>query len=230
MKYAIIDFRASEETIFNVRKYFSEVILTNPQKTYESICGHPDIAVCKTDNKTIITAPDDYLYYKERLQGITVICGKLNPGISYPDDVLYNVACSEDAAIHNFKFTDEITLAVIEQKFLKRIQVNQGYSKCSICVINNKGIITDDESIYNQTVNHGIDSLLITKGDVKLKGMNYGFFGGATGVYDNKLFLNGELSKHKDEKIISEFIKKYNVELIELKKGYIEDIGSIIIL
>ena len=230
MKYAIVDFRASDETIFNLRKYCSDVILTRPQKTYESVCGHPDIAVCKADDKTIITTPDNYLYYKQQLPEINVISGKRNPGFAYPDDVLYNAACTESAAIHNFKFTDEITLAVIEQKFLKRIQVNQGYSKCSICVVNNKGIITDDESIYTQTVNHGLDSLLITKGDVKLTGMNYGFFGGATGVYGNKLFLNGELSNHRDEKIISDFIKKYNVELIELKKGCIEDIGSIIIL
>jgi len=230
MKYAIIDFRASDETIKTLKKHIKKIIFTHPKNTYESICGHPDISVCKIDNKTIVVSPDDYDYYKKQMPDINVISGELSPGKAYPDDVLYNSACTEAVAIHNFKFTDKITLAVIEQKFLKRIQVNQGYSKCSICVINNKSMITDDEGIHKKLIESDLDSLYINKGDVTLSGMNYGFFGGATGTYKDKLFLNGEISLHTDSEKIKQFLNKHDTELIELKKGFIEDIGSIIIL
>lgn len=227
-KYAIIDYRASEETIANLKKYFCKVVFTKPVKTYEAICGHADISVCKISDNRIIVCPSLYEYYKNELPDINVMSGSFEPLQSYPDDVYYNAACCGDVAIHNFKFTDKITLAVIEQKFLKRINVGQGYSKCSVCFVNPNAIITDDDGIAKNAANNNIDVLKISKGKVFLKGMDYGFFGGATGTYKDKIFLNGSVDTLDESKEIKSYLKKHSVELIELKTGTIEDIGSII--
>lgn len=227
-KCAIVDYRASEETIDNLKRYFNKVILTKPVKTYEAICGHPDIAVCKISDNQIITCPSLYEYYKNELPDVDVMSGSSEPLKNYPDDVFYNAACFGDVAIHNFKFTDKITLAVIEQKFSKHINVGQGYSKCSVCFVNSQAIITDDDGIYKNALDYNLDVLKIQKGNIFLKGMDYGFFGGATGTSDNKIFLNGSIETLEDCIEIKMFLKKYNVELIELKRGQIEDIGSII--
>ncbi len=229
-KYAIVDYRAKEETIINLMNYFDKVILTNPLITYEAIKGHADISVCKISDNEIITCPSQYEYYKKELPGINVISGSSEPLYKYPDDIFYNAACFEDIAFHNFKFTDKITLAVIEQKFSKHINVCQGYSKCSICFINSRAIITDDDGIYESSLNNGIDALKVNKGNIILKNMNYGFFGGATGTFENKIFLNGSINTLDDSEEIKSFIKKHNMELIELKEGPVEDIGSIICL
>ena len=58
--------------------------------------------------------------------------------------------------------------------------------------------------------------------------MDYGFFGGATGTYKDKIFLNGSVDTLDESKEIKSYLKKHSVELIELKTGTIEDIGSII--
>lgn len=227
-KYAIVDYRTSEETIDNLKKYFCKVIFTKPVNTYEAICGHADISVCKISDNHIITCPSLYEYYKNELPDINVMSGSFEPLKCYPDDVYYNAACYGDTAIHNFKYTDKITLAVIEQKFSKRINVRQGYSKCSVCFVNSGAIITDDDGIAKKAANHNIDVLKISKGKVLLKGMDYGFFGGATGTYKDKIFLNGSLDTLDESKEIKMFLKKHDIELIELKSGAIEDVGSII--
>ena len=228
--FAIIDYRAKKEAIVCLYKFFDKVVLTSPLNVQQAIDGHADISVCKIADNEIVVCPSLYNYYKSELPEINIFKGSSEPDYKYPNDVIYNAACSGSVAIHNFEFTDKTTLAVIKQKFSKHINVHQGYSKCSICFVKNNGLITDDEGIYKEVKNHEIDALKITKGDVKLHGMNYGFFGGATGCFENKLFLNGEVKYHKDKNKIVDYLNKHNVELIEIKKGPIEDIGSIICL
>ena len=229
-KYAIIDFRASGKAISALNNYFDKVIPSFPLNVNPAICGHPDIGVCKIGDDRIVVSPSVYKYYKNELPGIDVICGSSEPSAKYPDDVFYNAACGNTLAVHNFKFTDKITLAEIKQKFSKHINVEQGYSKCSICLINGDGIITDDEGIYKKLTKPNSDVLKINKGKIILKGMNYGFFGGSTGYIDKKLFLNGEIKYLDDAEIIINYLKEHNTELIEINKGSIEDIGTIICL
>ena len=115
-----------------------------------------------------------------------------------------------------------------EENNIKIINVNQGYCKCSICLINQNSIITEDQSICN-ALKDKFDVLKINSGYVQLKGYNYGFFGGCTGLIDkNTLAINGEIKYHKDKDEMISFLKERNVQLVELKSGYLEDIGSII--
>lgn len=226
-KYAIIDFRTDAIIIEELNKYTDKIIKTKKQNTYDSICGHADIQLCKIDDNTAVCAPNCYEYFKSQLQGINVICGDKNPCGLYPTDVLYNACCFGDYAIHNFKYTDKITLAVIEQKFSKRINVKQGYSKCSICHIGN-AVITDDDGIPKKLCEFKLDVLKLKSKDVNLNGMNYGFFGGAVGTFKNYIFSVGSIEKHSDAKCITKFLNKHNFNLIELSKNPLYDVGSII--
>ena len=79
-------------------------------------------------------------------------------------------------------------LEFAENEGLNVINVNQGYSGCSVCVINDSAIITDDESIFTAAQNFLNDVLLIQKGSIRLNGYNYGFIGGCCGkISKNKL-------------------------------------------
>ena len=227
-KYAIIDYRTADNAKKSLEKYFDRIILSPELHVNKAICGHPDIGMCKIDDSKAVVCRSAYEYYKKELPDIEIICGSSEPSEKYPGDVFYNCACGNNTAIHNFKFTDKITLAEIEQKFSKRINVQQGYSKCSICFTGNNGIITDDAGIYKILKNNGLDVLKIENGKIILNGMNYGFFGGATGCTDNKLFLNGEIKYLDDAEIIINYLKEHQTELIEINKGNIVDIGSII--
>ncbi len=109
------------------------------------------------------------------------------------------------------------------------INVNQGYTKCSCAVVDENSIITDDESIFNTLSKLNFDVLLVRKGSVRLKGLNYGFIGGCCGkIAKDTLAFCGDIRTHSDYKQISAFLAERKVYPLSLAKGELIDIGSII--
>lgn len=146
----------------------------------------------------------------------------------YPDDCTLNFADISDYVIcKKSNLTDDI-LKLISQKNI--IDVNQGYSKCSVCIAGKNTIITDDESVYTACCDYDdIKCLLIRKGDVKIEKYSYGFFGGCTGLVGrNLLLINGDLSTHSDYDAIVKFLNDNKIKYIDIKNKPLTDIGSII--
>lgn len=103
------------------------------------------------------------------------------------------------------------------------------YSRCSVCVINENAIITDDISVFTAAQNFLSDVLFISKGSIRLDGYDYGFIGGCCGKIDkNKIAFNGRIDSHKDYKLIIDFITKHGVDCIELNNNVLTDIGGIL--
>ncbi len=147
----------------------------------------------------------------------------------YPNDSLLNFAVIGNKLVCNKKTIYNEIIEIAVRDGYKIMNVNQGYAKCSTCVINNNALITDDESIYTSTQKNGIDSILISKGSVKLDGFDYGFIGGCTGLIDkNKLLFNGDINYHKNCNLILDFLTKHGVEPVIIKNKPLTDIGSII--
>ncbi len=146
----------------------------------------------------------------------------------YPQDCLLNFVDIGDYIICNRKIIPNAILEKISNKCI--IDVSQGYSKCSVCVVKKNVIITDDISIYNAVSKYKeITSLYVEKGDVKIEKFDYGFIGGCCGLIDKDLLLfNGDLSLHTNYKEIADFLKKSNVKFIDIKGKPLTDIGSIL--
>ena len=191
---------------------------------------HTDLFLLNTGNNLIIIDESQ----KENIVnfltiGYTVRIISQRVSSPYPSDSILNCVFLNDKLICNKAVVCEEVLNIAENLNYKIIDVKQGYSKCSICVLNDNAIITDDESIYKSTQLNQIDSLLISKGSVQLKGFDYGFIGGCTGLIDkNKLLFNGDINYHKDCNKILDFLSKHSIkpEIIENKP--LTDIGSII--
>lgn len=147
----------------------------------------------------------------------------------YPGDCLLNSVRINDKLIYNEKAVSKDILNAAYNSGLTLIKVNQGYTKCSVCVVDDNCIITDDESVFKSTQNFFDDVLLISKGSIRLEGTNYGFIGGATGkIGKNKLAFNGRIDSHSDCNRIIDLLSKYNIEVVELNNDRLYDIGSII--
>ena len=147
----------------------------------------------------------------------------------YPCDSLLNAASAGGRIICNPHTVDKKVIEYAESADMKIISVKQGYTKCSVCFVAENALITDDESIYNACAENEIDSLLISKGSVKLNGFDYGFIGGCTGLIDkNKLLFNGDLNYHNDCNKIVDFLKKYAVEPVIIENQPLYDIGGIL--
>lgn len=232
VKTVIVDKRISKCVQNKIRANGINIIETpNCSNLYEAVSAHPDMLIHHIGGDEIIVAPNIYYDMYKKLEGLNlkVIQGDTMLKSTYPDNVAYNVGRIGKIAIHNFKYTDKKIIKRLEEKELKLINVKQGYAKCSICIVNEKAIITSDRGIARELEKHDIDVLLIRSGYVDLPGLDYGFVGGASGLIDNKKILFcGDIREHPDFKIIKKFLRKYSVsfEVVEDKK--LIDIGSII--
>lgn len=70
---------------------------------------------------------------------------------------------------------------------------------------------------------------MLSKGQIKLSGYSYGFIGGCCGFIDKNLIaFNGKLSTYNDAGKIKNFLRKYNVNYVELTDKPLTDIGGIV--
>ncbi len=146
----------------------------------------------------------------------------------YPDDCLLNFADIGDYIICNKSILTKEIVDLLPNKQI--VDVKQGYSKCSVCIVKHNTIITDDISIYNAVSHYdNVKSLLIEKGSVHIDKYGYGFIGGCCGLIGKDLLLfNGDLSKHTDFDKIKSFLYDNGVNYIDIKGKTLTDIGSII--
>lgn len=201
------------------------------KNSYNAIKFHPDISVCKLDSNNIVVSSDVYDYYKNELckYRFNVIKGDSSIQYKYPYNIQYNVCIFGKYAIHNFNYTDKNILDYLNSNNFIKINVKQGYSKCSICIVDDNSIITSDEGIYNAVKEYNIDCLLVEKGHIDLFELNYGFIGGCSGlISSDKLAFLGDISKHPNYDKILNFVNSKNKSIVSLSKENLLDLGSII--
>lgn len=229
MKYLIIDKRMREIEKNKLKELGYELIEINEsEEVYPEISSHVDIFVCKTGDK-IIVEPTQYVEMP--------ILSSLEQGIDnveaeYPFDIKYNVCTIGKKAIHNFKYTDK----KIQQELIKNgyelINTNQGYTNCSIAVIDENSAIVTDEGLYKILKNQNIDVLLLDyEPDIKLLRRNgysnkNGFIGGAITRVGNNIVIFGDLNKIDKDKKIERFIQSKNLNIIDFKELDVIDYGG----
>lgn len=197
----------------------------------EALKYHADLGICIVSAKKAVCPPDSYEYYKEKLApyGFKIIKGGTALDCHYPKDSAYNVCIVGKKCFLNKNVCDAVLLDILTSEGYEIINVKQGYTKCSICPIDDNSIITADNSIAKAAAECGMDVLLISNDGIDLPGYNNGFFGGCTGLYDkNTLLINGEIGKFPDGNSVKDFLDKKGISIKELKKGALVDIGSIL--
>lgn len=227
----IADCRADKKTIKSLKETGYTVIPTvKLDCLYDAIASHADIQIHYLGNSRFVCAPEAYEHYKKYLpDDFTLIKGSKPLGAKYPTDIPYNAAAVGKTLICNSRCTAIEILREYSCKGRNILNGNQGYAKCSISVVSGNAIATADKGIAEAAKGNGMDVLRINEGHIELKGMNYGFIGGASGLIErNVLAFNGELGTHPDGEKIKKFCQNHNVEVAELKTGILTDIGSII--
>lgn len=225
----IADKRIQSEAKQKLEKYGVLVLLETKGITYEAISGHPDIFICSVNNKVIV-APNLPEEYKKVLtdNGISYIEGEQNVGEKFPDTAAYNVVSTEKYMAHNFRYTDSVITSRSDD--LDLIHLNQGYSRCNLLPLKNDSFITSDEGVTRILQNNNLNVLYVSPDGIHLPGFKHGFFGGACGVYDNKVFILGSLKHYKEGEKVRKFLHSLDYEIIELFDGPLFDGGSILFL
>lgn len=217
------------ESIKKLNELGIKTLRINPYNVLpEPVNSHADLQILHLGNNDIF-CQNEHLCIGEFKSIFNLKNIKESAGNRYPDDVKLNCAIIGNKIICNINTISRDILEYAESNGLTVINVKQGYSRCSICVVNENAIITDDESIFAAAGNFFNDTLFISKGSIGLKGYDYGFIGGCSGKIDkNKIAFNGVIESHKDYKKILDFLSRNSIECIELNNKPLYDIGGIL--
>ena len=212
-----------------------EVMLMPPCPRLQApVSSHPDMLTFFFGSSYICTK-EYYSSAKDTFDKINslgyspVITDEVH-GEKYPNDILFNALPLGEKL---FCFEKGISKALADyanDNALEIINTKQGYTKCSVCKISDNAIITADRGIAELAKEYDADVLLINEGHVKLDGYEYGFIGGASGLFDNTVYFCGDITKHPNGKEIADFCKKHKKEYICLSNEALFDVGTLFFL
>lgn len=226
-----VDYRTTENEINSLKNLNYDVIkIPKDNNLYEAINGHTDIQLNILNKHTLIINKNINLSFKELLKTKNINFIESNSTLSskYPGNISLNAYITDNYLVHNLKFTDKKILEYCKNK--KTINVNQGYTKCSILPLREKVIITNDTGIYNTLKNENFDILLLPFGDIELSGFNYGFIGGVGGmISSDSMAFFGSLDNYAFGDEVKKFLYKYDIKPIYLNNTKLIDRGSLLV-
>lgn len=224
---------------------YNLIELPENENVYYEISSHVDIFVCLVKD-TLVLEEKTYELLENVIHNnsnINIVKGKSMARGDYPNDVRYNVCIVGKYAIGNFKFVDDVLKEVIAEKSLEKININQGYSKCSIGVLDNRSVVVTDEAIANVLSSYDLDITLVKmkeKQSIKLYNDEYvyssmyGFIGGCMARLSKGMFFSFDILNKNNFYNESDFYKivdlldKKHIPIIQNQNKDIIDYGGII--
>lgn len=233
-KYVMIDTRMREVEKEKLRSIGYELIeLKRAHNVYEEISSHVDI-FCTKIKDHVILEKSVYHEITSKIGGSNIYLGQAVLQEKYPLDIPFNVCNIGNFAIHNFHYTDQKVLAIIERLGIEKINISQGYSNCSIAVIDSRSAIVTDRKIYNTLKDYDFNILYLDYiPDIKLLHGNgyssmHGLIGGAISMIGNHIIVFGDLNKIDKGGMIREFIGSIKKDIIDFKGLDVIDYGGIL--
>ncbi len=227
----VIDKNMDSEMADNIKIIDNNTIKSfDCSKIYAPLNTHPDLQIHKVSDDRVYAEPCCFEYYKEILSPhIEVIKGNSVNGGTYTSHVAYNIARVGKNIFCNTKYADKNIIDYYEKNDYRIIHINQGYSKCNICIVSDNAVITEDSGIARTMKAVKINVCEIKAGSVGLCEFPYGFIGGASGIVNNNLLFCGDIKRHPQYDEICRFINENSdLKIVSLSENKLWDYGSII--
>lgn len=231
--FAITDERIAHDSLSAlVDLGFEPILLPKSDYLSKPVAGHTDMLIFIGFGRLFCHEK----YYRKNSALIDRICALSGSeltlsneptGNKYPFDVLFNACIVGKRLICNEKTVSQMILNAALENGYEVINVPQGYTKCSVCVVSDNAIITADKAISTACAFHGIDVLTVSEGHVSLPPYDYGFIGGASGCFGDNVFFCGNISSYPDGALIAKFCAKHKKNAISLSDGELQDVGSL---
>lgn len=227
----VIDKNTDRGMIDNIKIISGNIIKSfNCKEIYFPLNTHPDLQIHKVSDERVYAEPNCFDYYKEILSPYTeIIKGDSLNGGTYTSHIAYNIARVGKNIFCNTKYADKNIIDYYKKNEYRIIHTNQGYSKCSVCIVSDNAVITEDSGIEKVMRAMKINVCKVKFGGVGLSGFPYGFIGGASGIVGNNLLFCGDIKKHLEYDKISRFItENSDLNIVSLSEKSLWDYGSII--
>lgn len=190
---------------------------------------HADMNCRHLGGKELMVFRDAILHPDMNAAGLKILRSAVGGGEKYPADAALNALLLSGFAFHKNDITDPALQNELAQRGYEPVHVNQGYTACSVAIVDENSIITADERIAAEAADIGLDVLLVSPGHICLPGYDYGFIGGACGkIAPDKLAFTGTLKHHPDYARILAFLAERGVEAVFLTDEPCFDCGGLI--
>lgn len=231
MKRIMVDERMRQIEKMKLEELGYEIIeIKKNDKVYPEISSHVDIYTCKIGEK-IVVEPSQYVNMAKMSN---IIKGNEEIEAQYPYDIKYNVCTIGKKALHNFKYTDTVLKEELIKQGYELINTTQGYTNCSIAIINENSAIVTDKGLYKILKKYNVEVLYLEyEPDIKLLNSGKysnrkGFIGGAISRIGDKIIVFGDLNKIDINGKIREFINKKGTQIIDFQGLDVIDYGGIV--
>ena len=196
------------------------------------LSGHADLSVLHLGGNKMLLAP--YLYGSEFAKklsdrGVSLSFADIEQKEKYPDDAQLNIAIAGRTAFIGRKTIQSETAEFLIKEEYRIIPVNQGYSKCSMCIVDENSVISSDEGICDAARSIGMSAHKIKAGGIELTGFDYGFIGGSCCLISrSELAFTGCIDNLNNHEKIKDFAESRGKSLIFLTNKPVFDVGSLI--
>lgn len=237
MTLALVDIRISEASERGLLKRgFKLLKMPSAERLPRAMASHPDMLVAKLGNNIITTAeyidraPHIFSDIREYAPHIKIHVTDEEFKEKYPFDAILNAL-----VIGNRLFVkrDSVSKKVISigcELGYEIVNTRQGYPACTVLPLSKRDAITSDRGLALTLSEWGISVCLIENGSISLPPYEYGFIGGAAGVFGKDVYFLGNLKTHASHKLIEEKIKDLGMNAVSLSDEPLTDLGRIIFL
>ncbi len=235
MKIAIVDCRMDAKTKKQLLLEGFYILETVPsEKLSAALASHPDMLMFK-DCDTLITSGEygeaascffeDLSRYK---RGLHMQFTDDIPAEKYPFDALFNALVIGGKIFLKIDSASKAITDYAIRRGLKIINVKQGYPACTVLPLGENAAITADRGMARVMTENGIRVTLIDEGHISLPPYEYGFIGGAAGVFHDKVYFIGDYKTHPSYELIKRACLAEGLTPISLSAHPLCDLGRIL--
>ncbi len=233
IQLALVDGRISSDMAETFSRLGIALIGTSPYPhVQKAISWHPDIFLTHVGGDVIVHAPGVHPAVLQALygHGFRLVRGDTELTADYPGDIAYNVAVAGAFYFHNLRHTDPVLRRELGKQGFEPVNVAQGYSKCSVSVVDEKSIITADKGIAKAAEKKGFEVLLVeARQNIALPGIGSGFIGGSSGMLGKDVWaVTGKAEKLASFQAISAFLQRKQINILSLSEETVLDTGSVL--
>ena len=234
IKVAIVDKRIPDECERAlILRGFRVVTLPPSSRLPEALASHTDMLICRLGCDYITSA--DYL--DEAPFGIQEIYDLLHPrfhftadvfGSEYPNDAIFNCLGFGNILFSKSDTVSSYVLNIARDKGYRVVRTKQGYPACTVLKLNDEAAITSDRGMARLLSEYGIRVYEIEDGGIMLPPYEYGFIGGAGGVYGGDVYFVGDVTRHPSYEVIKSAAESEGLGIISLGNTTLLDVGGIL--
>ncbi|MBQ7387079.1 MAG: hypothetical protein IJW03_02820 [Clostridia bacterium] len=240
MKSVIVDSRMSDRCKRRLEALgFAPLELSPCHALPTAICAHPDTLICRVGNELFTTAdycdvaPFVFSDLRERHPDLKINFTADTLGSVYPRDCILNaLVLGNDFYIKRDTASSTLIESVLQMGY-RVIATRQGYPACTtLAAVGERHTfaVTADEGMARLLGEQGVRVSVIRNGGVSLAPYEYGFIGGASGVYKDKIYFAGDITLHPDSEIIINAARDAGFECVSLSDEVLCDVGGMIFI